>query len=110
MSPAELVQAQADELAGGAATVEDTVMQRAEVTLRAYRRACQVAGGARRGRGGRGRKLAQWPPRLNTLGSSCLAAGAVIDFRRLISKHESANGQSASDFYSAWSQVSLETD
>ena len=28
MSPAELLQAQADELAGGAATVEDTVMQR----------------------------------------------------------------------------------
>lgn len=55
MSPAELLQAQADELAGGAATVEDTVMQRAEVTLRAYRRACQVAGGARRGRGVRGR-------------------------------------------------------
>ncbi|PIF91101.1 Lon protease-like protein [Acidovorax sp. 62] len=55
MSPAELVQAQADELAGGAATMEDTVMQRAEQTLRAYRRACQVAGGARRGRGGRGR-------------------------------------------------------
>ncbi|WP_298212902.1 ATP-binding protein [Acidovorax sp.] len=55
MSPAELLQAQADELAGGAATVEDTVMQRAEVTLRAYRRACQVAGGARRGRGARGR-------------------------------------------------------
>jgi hypothetical protein len=27
--------------------VEDTVMQRAELTLRAYRRACQVAGGAR---------------------------------------------------------------
>lgn len=55
MSPAELLQAQADELAGGAATVEDTVMQRAEVTLRAYRRACQVAGGARRGRGVQGR-------------------------------------------------------
>ena len=55
MSPAELLQAQADELAGGATTVEDTVMQRAEVTLRAYRRACQVAGGARRGRGARGR-------------------------------------------------------
>ena len=55
MSPAELLQAQADELAGGAATVEDTVMQRAEVTLRAYRRACQVAGGARRGRGARWR-------------------------------------------------------
>ena len=46
MSPAELLQAQADELAGGAATVEDTVMQRAELTLRAYRRACQVARGA----------------------------------------------------------------
>lgn len=50
MSPAELLQAQADELAGGAATVEDTVMQRAEMTLRAYRRACQAAGAARRGR------------------------------------------------------------
>ena len=49
-SPA-VVQAQADALAGGAATVEDTVIQRAEQTLRAYRRACQVAGGARRGRG-----------------------------------------------------------
>lgn len=51
MSPAELLQAQAEELAEGAATVEDTVMQRAEVTLRACRgacrRACQVAGGAR---------------------------------------------------------------
>lgn len=46
MSPAELVQAQADELAGGTTTVEDTVMQRAEQTLRAYRRACQVAGDA----------------------------------------------------------------
>ena len=56
MSPAELVQAQADELAGGAATVEDTVMQRAEVTLRAYRRACQVAGGFRRSPGWRKRK------------------------------------------------------
>jgi hypothetical protein len=55
MSPAELVQAQADALAGDSATVEDTVMQRAEQTLRAYRRACQVAGGARRGRGARGR-------------------------------------------------------
>ena len=55
MSPAELLQAQADELAGGAATVEDTVMQRAETTLRAYRRACQVAGAARRGRAVRGR-------------------------------------------------------
>ena len=55
MSPAELLQAQADELAGGAATMEDTVMQRAEMTLRAYRRACQVAGAARRGRGVRGR-------------------------------------------------------
>ncbi|MDH4426093.1 MAG: ATP-binding protein [Acidovorax sp.] len=55
MSPAELVQAQADALAGGAATVEDTVMQRAEMTLRAYRKACQVAGGVRRGRGARGR-------------------------------------------------------
>ena len=54
MSPAELVQAQADAQAGGVATVEDTVMQRAEQTLRAYRRACQVAGGARRGRGRRG--------------------------------------------------------
>ncbi len=53
MSPAELLQAQADELADRAATVEDTVMQRAEVTLRAYRRACQMAGGARRGRAGR---------------------------------------------------------
>ena len=50
MSPAELLQAQADELAGGAATVEDTVMQRAEMTLRRYRKACQVAGGARRGK------------------------------------------------------------
>ena len=50
MSPAELLQAQAEELAGGAATVEATVMQRAEMTLRAYRRACQVAGAARRGR------------------------------------------------------------
>ncbi|KZT12427.1 ATP-dependent protease [Acidovorax sp. GW101-3H11] len=50
MSPAELLQAQAEELAGGAAAVEDTVMQRAEMTLRAYRRACQVAGAARRGR------------------------------------------------------------
>ena len=55
MSPAELLQAQVDELAGGAATVEDTVMQRAELTLRAYRRACQVAGAARRGRAVRGR-------------------------------------------------------
>lgn len=55
MSPAELLQAQADELAGGAATMEDTVMQRAEMTLRAYRRACQVAGAARRGRAVRGR-------------------------------------------------------
>jgi len=59
MSPAELLQAQADELAGGAATVEDTVMQRAEMTLRAYRRACQVAGDARRGRWGRGRQRGQ---------------------------------------------------
>ena len=55
MSPAELVQAQADALAGGAATVEDTVMQRAEMTLRAYRRACQIAGTARKRRGVRGR-------------------------------------------------------
>ncbi len=55
MSPAELLQAQADELADRATAVEDTVMQRAEVTLRAYRRACQVAGAARRGRAVRGR-------------------------------------------------------
>lgn len=55
MSPAELLQAQADELANRAAAVEDTVMQRAELTLRAYRRACQIAGSARRGRGARGR-------------------------------------------------------
>jgi predicted ATP-dependent protease len=55
MSPAELLQAQADELADRAAAVEDTVMQRAELTLRAYRRACQIAGSARRGRGMRGR-------------------------------------------------------
>jgi hypothetical protein len=55
MSPAELLQAQADELADRAAAVEDTVMQRAELTLRAYRRACQVAGSMRRGRGVRGR-------------------------------------------------------
>ncbi|MFN3436341.1 MAG: Lon protease family protein [Acidovorax sp.] len=55
MSPAELLQAQADELADRAAAVEDTVMQRAELTLRAYRRACQIAGAARRGRGVRGR-------------------------------------------------------
>ncbi|MBV7429155.1 MULTISPECIES: Lon protease family protein [unclassified Acidovorax] len=55
MSPAELLQAQADELAHRAAAVEDTVMQRAELTLRAYRRACQIAGAARRGRGVRGR-------------------------------------------------------
>ncbi|RZJ15809.1 MAG: ATP-dependent protease [Acidovorax sp.] len=51
MSPAELLQAQADELANRAAAVEDTVMQRAELTLRAYRRACQIAGSTRRGRG-----------------------------------------------------------
>ena len=37
MSPAELQQTRADELAGRAATLEDTVMQRAQVTLRAYR-------------------------------------------------------------------------
>ena len=55
MSPAELLQAQADELANRAAAVEDTVMQRAELTLRAYRRACQIAGAARRGRGARAR-------------------------------------------------------
>ena len=50
MSPAELVQAQADELADRASAVEDTVMQRAEVTLRAYRRACQISGATRSGR------------------------------------------------------------
>lgn len=53
MSPAELLQAQADALADRATAVEDTVIQRAELTLRAYRRACQVAGGTRRGRGTR---------------------------------------------------------
>ena len=52
MSPAELLQAQADELAHRAAVVEDTVLQRAELTLRAYRRACQSAGHTRRGRSG----------------------------------------------------------
>src|SRR3989344_257973 len=55
MSRAELLQAQADELAHRAAAVEDTVMQRAELTWRAYRRACQIAGAARRGRAVRGR-------------------------------------------------------
>jgi predicted ATP-dependent protease len=48
MSPAELLQAQADI----AAQVADTVLHRAEQTLRAYRRACQNAGHTRRGRGG----------------------------------------------------------
>ncbi|MCE1191646.1 MAG: AAA family ATPase [Acidovorax sp.] len=55
MSPAELQQAQADELAHRAAVAEDTVLQRAEQTLRAYRRACQSAGHTRRSRGVRGR-------------------------------------------------------
>ena len=77
MSPAELLQAQADELADRAAAVEDTVMQRAEMTLRAYRRACQIAGATRRGRGGRGAVMGQWPRRLNAQGSDSLAAYAA---------------------------------
>ena len=48
MSPVELLQAQADV----AAQVADTVLHRAEQTLRAYRRACQSAGHTRRGRSG----------------------------------------------------------
>ena len=51
---AELLQAQtanAEDAAQHTASVEDTVMQRAEQTLRAYRRACQSAGHTRRGRG-----------------------------------------------------------
>jgi predicted ATP-dependent protease len=48
MSPAELLQARADV----AAQVADTVLTRAEQTLRAYRRACQSAGHTRRGRSG----------------------------------------------------------
>jgi len=52
MSPSDVLQAHTDELAGAEAMVEDTVLQRAEVTLRAYRRACQSAGHTRRGRGG----------------------------------------------------------
>ena len=55
MSPAELLQAEADERADRATAVEDTVMQRAEQTLRAYRRACQSAGHLRKSRGARGR-------------------------------------------------------
>ncbi len=55
MSPAELLQAEADIAAQVAAQVADTVLHRAELTLRAYRRACQIAGAARRGRGVRGR-------------------------------------------------------
>ena len=54
MSPAELLQAQtanAEDTARHTTSVEDTVMQRAEQTLRAYRRACQSAGHTRRGRG-----------------------------------------------------------
>ena len=46
MSPAELLQAQAHL----ATQVEDTVLHRAEQTLRAYRRACQSAGHTRPGR------------------------------------------------------------
>ncbi len=55
MSPAELLQAQAgalDDAALHTPSVEDTVLQRAEQTLRAYRRACQSAGHTRRGRSG----------------------------------------------------------
>jgi len=59
MSPAELARALALAEGGGgdglAAAVEDTVLRRAEQTLRAYRRACQSAGFARRGRRVRGR-------------------------------------------------------
>ena len=53
MGPAELLQAQADIAAKVAAEVADTVLHRAEQTLRAYRRACQSAGHTRRGRGTR---------------------------------------------------------
>ena len=53
MGPAELLQAQADIAAKVAAKVADTVLHRAEQTLRAYRRACQSAGHTRRGRGSR---------------------------------------------------------
>ena len=52
MSPAELLQALADGNAEPAVEVQHTVLQRAESTLRAYRRACQSAGHTRRGRGG----------------------------------------------------------
>ena len=52
MSPAELMQALANGNAEPAVEVQHTVLQRAESTLRAYRRACQSAGHTRRGRGG----------------------------------------------------------
>ena len=52
MSPAELLQALANGNAEPAVEVQHTVLQRAESTLRAYRRACQSAGHTRRGRGG----------------------------------------------------------
>ena len=52
MSPAELLQALASGNAEPAVEVQHTVLQRAESTLRAYRRACQSAGHTRRGRGG----------------------------------------------------------
>ncbi|RYH60460.1 MAG: hypothetical protein EON54_10800, partial [Alcaligenaceae bacterium] len=65
MSPAELLEALADadgsadlragDAGGQATAVEATVLQRAEQTLRAYRRACQSAGHTSRGRRARGR-------------------------------------------------------
>ena len=56
MSPAELLQALARGDTDPAAEVRHTVLQRAEHTLRAYRRACQSAGHTRRGRGGARRR------------------------------------------------------
>lgn len=51
-----LLTGQASGMAGDADDVADTVLGRAEQTLRAYRRACQSAGHTRAGRSGRGRR------------------------------------------------------
>ncbi len=51
-----LLTGQASGMAGATDDMADTVLGRAEQTLRAYRRACQSAGHTRAGRSGRGRR------------------------------------------------------
>jgi len=56
MSPADLQQPRTDDASDNVASAEDTVLERAEETLRAFRRACQTAAYPRRGRGNASRR------------------------------------------------------